>query len=297
MRRLVLLTVFGLVGCELPVAPSLNDPVAVAGTYRQRLPITNTSPRAGAAAYTAPDSATYTLRLADGGGHSVTGTWSITGDPDLPIDPWESVVLGYRPAHEDRLILEYHDPARSRCRMAGTLSARGFVSEQRCEAEQWAVADTFHLFRVDPPPDIDTLVFAPSLGVDLDAMTLLSSGLYIRDLTVGEGDPVGQWQGARFTYESWLHDGIVVDSLAEYPVDRSSPGAFVSPFDGGTYYMVASGQTIAAWDIGLDGMRRGGKRQLVVPPHLGFGEAGSRDGRVPGNAVLVYILELLAVER
>ena len=149
---------------------------------------------------------------------------------------------------------------------------------------------------VDPgPPDIEDLVFAPSLGVDLAAMTLLPSGLYIRDLVVGEGAPVGQQQGARFNYRGWLHDGTPVDGGA-YPIDRFSPGAFVSPFDGEVYYLVGSGQTIAAWDIGLEGMRVGGRRQIVVPPRLGFGAAGSLDGRVPGNAVLVYRFELLAVE-
>ncbi len=126
-------------------------------------------------------------------------------------------------------------------------------------------------------------------------MTLLPSGLYIRDLAPGDGAPVGQQQGARFSYRGWLHDGTSVDQ-GVYPVDRFSPGAFVSPFDGEVYYLVGSGQTIAAWDLGLDGMRAAGRRQLVVPPRLGFGAAGSADGRVPGNAVLVYLFELLAVE-
>ncbi|MXX56775.1 MAG: hypothetical protein F4Z44_13510 [Gemmatimonadetes bacterium] len=149
---------------------------------------------------------------------------------------------------------------------------------------------------LDPgPPDIESLVFAASLGVDLSEMTLLPSGLYIRDLTVGEGASVGQQQGARFNYQGWLHDGTPVDG-GEYPIDQFSPGAFISPFDGEVYYLVGSGQTIAGWDIGLEGMRVGGARQIVVPPRLGFGAAGSLDGRVPGNAVLVYRFELLAVE-
>ncbi len=43
-------------------------------------------------------------------------------------------------------------------------------------------------------------------------------------------------------------------------------------------------------------MRVGGRRQPVVPPGLAFGGAGSPDGRVPGNAVMVYLLELVRVE-
>lgn len=145
------------------------------------------------------------------------------------------------------------------------------------------------------PPDIESLVFAPELGVDLAQMTLLGSGLYIRDLVAGDGARVGQQVGVRFNYEGWLHDGTPVDR-GTYPLDEFSPGAFVNPLDGEVYYLVGSGQTIAAWDIGLDGMRVGGRRQLVVPPRLAYGTAGSPDGRVPGNAVMVYVFELLAVE-
>ena len=148
---------------------------------------------------------------------------------------------------------------------------------------------------VPEPPDITELVFAPSLGVDLAAMTLLPSGLYVRDLTVGDGDRLDAQTGARFLYQGWLHDGTPVDQ-GEYPGDQFSPGAFVSPFDGNVYYLVGSGQTIAAWDLGLDGMRRGGRRQVVAPPALGYGSLGSPDGRVPPNAVLVYVFEVLAVE-
>ncbi|MYI07661.1 MAG: FKBP-type peptidyl-prolyl cis-trans isomerase [Gemmatimonadetes bacterium] len=145
------------------------------------------------------------------------------------------------------------------------------------------------------PPDIESLDFAPGLGVDVSRMTRLPSGLYIRDLEEGAGARAQPQVGARFNYQGWLHDGTSVD-MGVYPANQFSPGAFLSPFDGGVYYQVGSGQTIAAWDLGLEGMRLGGRRQLVVPPRLGFGGAGSSDGRVPGNSVLVYVLELLAVE-
>ena len=145
------------------------------------------------------------------------------------------------------------------------------------------------------PPDIETLEFASRLDVDISRMTRLPSGLYVRDMVAGEGARAQPQVGAQFNYEGWLHDGTPVD-MGIYPANQFSPGAFLSPFDGEVYYQVGSGQTIAAWDLGLDGMRIGGRRQLVVPPRLAFGGAGSPDGRVPGNAVLVYVLELLAVE-
>ena len=145
------------------------------------------------------------------------------------------------------------------------------------------------------PPNIEELDFAPGLGVEVTRMTRLNSGLYIRDLVDGEGPRAEPQVGVRFNFEGWLHDGTPVD-MGTYPANRFSPGAYVNPFNGEVYYLLGSGQTIAAWDLGLDGMRVGGRRQLVVPPRLAFGGAGSSDGRVPENAVLVYVLEVLAVE-
>lgn len=145
------------------------------------------------------------------------------------------------------------------------------------------------------PPSLEELEYAPSLGVDISRMTRLASGLYIRDLAEGEGGRAEPQVGVQFNFQGWLHDGTAVD-MGNYPQHQFSPGAFVSPFDNEVYYLVGSGQTIAAWDLGLDGMRVGGRRQLVVPPRLAFGGAGSPDGRVPGNAVMVYLLELVKVE-
>ncbi len=125
-------------------------------------------------------------------------------------------------------------------------------------------------------------------------MTRLPSGLYIRDLQSGAGPEAQPQTGVRFNYQGWLHDGTPVDR-GVYPANRFQPGAILG-VDGGLYYLLGSGQTIAAWDLGLDGMRAGGVRQLVIPPRLAFGAAGSLDGRVPGGAVLVYRLEMLAIE-
>lgn len=144
------------------------------------------------------------------------------------------------------------------------------------------------------PPDITTLEFAPELEIDLSQMHLTPTGLYVQDLVVGEGLRVGVSEGARFNYQGWLHDGTDID-MGVYPTGPFSPGA-VQGADGEWYYLVGSGNTLSAWDLGLDGMRPGGIRKIIAPPNLAFGAAGSSDGRVPGNAVVVYVLEVLAVE-
>ena len=144
------------------------------------------------------------------------------------------------------------------------------------------------------PPDIESLEFAPELEIDLSQMTRTPTGLYVQDVVVGGGARVGTGDAVRFNYEGWLHDGTPVDQ-GVYPRGQFSPGA-IQGIDGEFYYLIGSGNTLAAWDLGLDDMRVGGVRKLVIPPSLGFGALGSTDGRVPPNAVLVYVLEVVALE-
>jgi len=54
-----------------------------------------------------------------------------------------------------------------------------------------------------------------------------------------------------------------------------------------------AGQVISGWDEGVRGMKVGGKRQLVIPPNLGYGTGGS--GAIPANAILVFEITLLQV--
>lgn len=124
------------------------------------------------------------------------------------------------------------------------------------------------------------LRFAPELNVNLDAMTHTGSGLYFQDLQEGAGDTAQA--GARVTvhYTGWLTDGSKFDSS----VDRHEPFQFT----------LARGEVIQGWDEGVQGMRVGGTRKLVIPPHLGYGARGA-GGVIPPNATLVFDVELLAV--
>ena len=120
--------------------------------------------------------------------------------------------------------------------------------------------------------------YVRALGVDLDSMTMRYNGLYVRDLTVGEGARVDSGDVATVHYTGWLPNGEEFDSSRER-----------SPYD----VAVGYGRVIEGWDQGLVGMREGGRRQLVIPPALGYGASGR--GSIPGNATLVFDVELLAV--
>jgi peptidylprolyl isomerase len=59
-------------------------------------------------------------------------------------------------------------------------------------------------------------------------------------------------------------------------------------------FAVGQGQVIAGWDNGVAGMRVGGRRRLVIPPHLGYGDRGAPGAIAPGETLL-FVVDLLAV--
>jgi FKBP-type peptidyl-prolyl cis-trans isomerase len=127
----------------------------------------------------------------------------------------------------------------------------------------------------DSPTSIEDTEFASSLGVDLSTMTRTSTGLYYRDISVGTGAVVANGKTLGVYYQGWLPSGSRFDF-------RTSGDPY--PF------VLGSGSVIRGWDQGIAGMRVGGKRQLVIPPSLGYGAAG-RDP-IPPNAVMVFEVEV-----
>lgn len=110
--------------------------------------------------------------------------------------------------------------------------------------------------------------------------TKTSSGLEYWDIKVGTGDTAVAGKPVRVHYTGWLTDGKKFDSS----VDRGQP--FVFP--------LGAGRVIKGWDEGVAGMKVGGKRQLRIPPELGYGARGA-GGVIPPNATLIFDVELLAV--
>jgi peptidylprolyl isomerase len=124
----------------------------------------------------------------------------------------------------------------------------------------------------------EALKYAPALGVDLATMTKQPGGLYLKDVMVGIGPEATKGSTVEVHYTGWLTDGRKFDSSRDK-----------SPFS----FTIGRGQVIAGWDEGVAGMNVGGKRLLVIPSDLGYGDAGG--GMIPGGATLVFEVELLEV--
>ena len=88
-------------------------------------------------------------------------------------------------------------------------------------------------------------------------------------------------------YTGWLYDANAPDNKGTL-FDTSVGGA---PFA----FVLGAGQVIAGWDQGLEGMRVGGTRRLVIPPDLAYGSQGSGNV-IPLNATLIFEVDLLAVQ-
>ncbi len=106
------------------------------------------------------------------------------------------------------------------------------------------------------------------------------SGLRYVDLEPGEGAEAKAGSVVAVHYTGWLENGTKFDSSR----DRNVPFKF----------KLGIGQVIKGWDEGVAGMKVGGKRRLLIPPKLGYGERGA-GGVIPPNADLVFEVELLEV--
>jgi FKBP-type peptidyl-prolyl cis-trans isomerase FkpA len=111
--------------------------------------------------------------------------------------------------------------------------------------------------------------------------TTTSDGLKYWDIKVGTGPTAEKGQTVKVHYTGWLTNGKKFDSS----VDRNEPFSF----------RLGRGDVIKGWDEGVAGMKVGGKRQLHIPPALGYGASGA-GGVIPPNATLIFDVELLGVQ-
>jgi len=121
---------------------------------------------------------------------------------------------------------------------------------------------------------------SPDAPTEVDEADIVTteSGLQYVDLVVGDGAAAQAGGIVSLHYTGWLADGTKFDSS----IDRGSPINLV----------LGQGQVIAGWDEGIASMNVGGRRQLIIPPELGYGETGYQ-GVIPANATLIFDVELL----
>ena len=124
-----------------------------------------------------------------------------------------------------------------------------------------------------------TETFAASLGVNLSQMTKVSNDLYYQDLVVGTGTAVATGKSVNVTYTGWFVNGTQFDS---------NVGG--SPFP----FIVGVGAVIPGWDLGLPGMKAGGKRRLVIGSSLGYGQSGYLS--IPPNTTLVFDVQVISAQ-
>jgi FKBP-type peptidyl-prolyl cis-trans isomerase len=118
--------------------------------------------------------------------------------------------------------------------------------------------------------------------------TTTAEGLVITELAPGEGAPIAAGSVAVVHYTGWLFDTGAADnkgSKFDSSVDRKQPFKFT----------LGASEVIRGWDQGVDGMKVGGKRRLVIPAALGYGDRGA-GGVIPPGATLVFDVELLGIE-
>ena len=112
-----------------------------------------------------------------------------------------------------------------------------------------------------------------------------ASGLQVRDIKVGDGASPKPGQTCVMHYTGWLYVGGKKDKKFDSSVDRGQPFEFP----------IGQRRVIAGWDEGVATMKVGGKRELIIPPALGYGERGA-GGVIPPNATLIFEVELLGVK-
>ncbi len=107
-----------------------------------------------------------------------------------------------------------------------------------------------------------------------------ASGLKYKDLVIGTGSAAKAGDTLVVNYTAWLEDGTQIHSNQQ---------------DGKPYeFLLGKRKVLPGLDEGAMGMRVGGKRKLIVPPALAYGDTGASQ-IIPPNATIIYELELLAI--
>ena len=116
-------------------------------------------------------------------------------------------------------------------------------------------------------------------------MNTTPSGLQYKDNFVGDGAEAKAGQHVTVHYTGWLYNDGEQGAKFDSSRDRNDP------FD----FPLGAGMVIKGWDEGVQGMKIGGQRTLIIPPELGYGARGA-GGVIPPNATLKFDVELLGLD-
>ena len=114
------------------------------------------------------------------------------------------------------------------------------------------------------------------------AFTTTTTGLQFEDTVVGSGAEAKPGRNVTVHYTGWLYENGEQGAKFDSSKDRGEP--FIFP--------LAGGMVIKGWDEGVQGMKVGGQRTLIIPANLGYGARGA-GGVIPPNATLKFDVELL----
>ena len=116
----------------------------------------------------------------------------------------------------------------------------------------------------------------------------LVNTMTVTDVQVGTGAEATAGKAVTVHYTGWLYDESAPDQRGkkfDSSRDRGQPFVFA----------LGAGTVIKGWDQGVEGMKVGGKRTLILPPEFGYGSRGA-GGVIPPNATLIFDVELLGVQ-
>ncbi|MFS2024116.1 FKBP-type peptidyl-prolyl cis-trans isomerase [Massilia sp. CT11-137] len=124
---------------------------------------------------------------------------------------------------------------------------------------------------------------APAAPVKADTSTISFQKI---DTTAGTGAEARAGSHVTVNYTGWLY----LPDAPDHHGEKFDSSIGRKPFT----FRLGSGMVIPGWDQGVDGMKVGGKRTLVIPAALGYGAEGA--GPIPPNANLIFDVELLDVQ-
>lgn len=113
--------------------------------------------------------------------------------------------------------------------------------------------------------------------------------LKIIDRQTGTGREVQSGRAAMVQYTGWLYDENAPEHKGKQFDTSTTRGL---PFG----FVVGVGKVIKGWDQGILGMKVGGKRTLIIPPQLGYGDKDVGNGLIPANSTLLFDIELVDVK-